>query len=92
VGTFAANGFGLHDMLGNVKEWTADCFHNGQGYRRAPTNGSAWTADDCRFRVLRGGSWLGYARLLRVAFRYKNPPNDRASDVGPRVARTLLSP
>jgi|SRR5262245_1832467 len=92
VGSFAANDFGLHDMLGNVKEWTADCFHHGQGYRHAPDDGSVWTSGDCNKRVLRGGSWLSYARLMRVAFRYKNPPNDRLSDVGLRVARTLLSP
>jgi formylglycine-generating enzyme required for sulfatase activity len=91
VGKFSANGFGLHDMLGNVKEWTADCYHDNVGYRDAPTDGSAWTSGDCRQRVLRGGSWLSYARLLRVAFRYKNPPDDRCNDLGVRVARTLLS-
>jgi formylglycine-generating enzyme required for sulfatase activity len=88
VGKFAPNGFGLHDMLGNAKEWTADCYHDTVGYRGAPADGSAWTSGECRQHVQRGGSWLGYARLLRVAFRYK-AADDRASDVGVRVARTL---
>jgi formylglycine-generating enzyme required for sulfatase activity len=92
VGSFTANGFGLHDMHGNVKEWTFDCYREGHGYSGAPTDGSAWTAGDCRSRVLRGGSWLSYARLLRAAFRYKGGEGDRANDVGLRVARTLLAP
>ncbi len=91
VGTFAANGFGLHDLLGNVKEWTKDCYHAGQGYRGAPADGSAWMAGDCRTRVLRGGSWLSYARLLRAGFRYRNSPGDRLSDFGMRVAKTLAA-
>lgn len=92
VGKFAANGFGLYDMQGNVKEWTLDCYQEGLGYRGAPTDGSAWTSSDCRFRVLRGGSWLSNARQLRVAFRFTGAPGERRNDVGIRVARTLLAP
>ena len=92
VGKFAANGFALHDMHGNVKEWTLDCYQDGLGYRGAPTDGSAWTSGSCRSRVLRGGSWLSYARLLRVAFRFTATPGERLNDVGIRVARTLLAP
>jgi len=92
TGKFSANGFGLYDMHGNVKEWTQDCYHAGQDYRGAPADGSAWTSGECPYRVLRGGSWLSYARLLRVAFRYKGAAGDRASDLGIRVARTLPAP
>jgi formylglycine-generating enzyme required for sulfatase activity len=92
VGGFAANRFGLHDMHGNVKEWIEDCFHEGQGYRGAPADGSAWAAGDCRIRVQRGGSWLSYARLLRAAMRFRGGADDRASDIGVRVARTLSVP
>jgi formylglycine-generating enzyme required for sulfatase activity len=91
VGKFSANEFGLHDVLGNVKEWTQDCFQEGQGYKGAPTDGSAWTSAKCRSRILRGGSWVSYARLLRVAFRYRGAAEDRVSDYGIRVARTLLT-
>ena len=56
VGQKAPNGWGLHDMLGNVWEWVEDCWHN--GYGGAPTDGTAWTTGgDCNRRVLRGGSW-----------------------------------
>jgi formylglycine-generating enzyme required for sulfatase activity len=92
TGKYIANGFGLQDMQGNVKEWTLDCYQEGLGYRGAPTDGSAWTSGGCRTRVLRGGSWLSYARLLRVAFRFTATPGERLNDVGIRVARTLHAP
>ena len=65
---YRANRFGLHDMLGNVWEWTEDCWHN--SYNGAPANGSAWTTGgNCRLRVLRGGSWYYLPWFLRSAFR-----------------------
>jgi hypothetical protein len=49
------NAFGLHDMYGNVWEWTADCWNC--NYNGAPSDGSAWGSGDCSQRVRRGGSW-----------------------------------
>lgn len=90
VGSFAANGFGLYDIVGNVDEWTQDCYHN--SYGGAPADGSAWTSGDCSDRVLRGGSWLGSSRALRSAFRIWYSPGSRYFNIGFRVARTLLTP
>jgi formylglycine-generating enzyme required for sulfatase activity len=66
VGIFPANGFGLHDMHGNVSEWCKDAWHD--NYQGAPTDGSAWgTGGDAS--LLRGGSWVNASSLCRSAFR-----------------------
>ena len=87
VGRYAPNGFGLHDMHGNVWELVEDCWHD--SYSGAPTNGSAWTTGDCRYRVLRGGSWILDPWILRSALRYGDFPNIRLNDNGFRIARTF---
>ena len=61
VGSFAANRFGLYDMVGNVWKWVQDCYH--PNYNGAPTDGSTWTGGDCTARVIRGGSWGGGPEL-----------------------------
>ena len=87
VGSFTANGFGLHDVHGNVWEWVEDCWN--RSYEGAPTDGTAWTRGDCRYRVVRGGSWSLNPRNLRSANRNRYTTGDRSSDVGFRVARRL---
>jgi formylglycine-generating enzyme required for sulfatase activity len=69
VGSFAANAFGLHDMHGNVWEWTQDCYQD--SFTGAPTDGSAWTLDGCQRRVVRGGSLSAPVQNSRSASRYK---------------------
>ena len=85
VGSLAPNAFGLYDMLGNVLEWTQDCWND--GYRGAPADGSAWESGDCGRRVLRGGSWFINPWFLRSANRFANPPVNRDIYSGFRVAR-----
>ncbi len=68
VGKKAVNGYGLHDMTGNVWEWCEDTWHD--NYEGAPTNGSAWTSGgNSAFRVLRGGSWRHYSEGCRIVSR-----------------------
>jgi len=67
VKSFQANIFGLYDMHGNVWEWTQDCWND--NYNAAPKNGSAWQTGDCNAGVIKGGSWLNEAKLLRSTFR-----------------------
>jgi formylglycine-generating enzyme required for sulfatase activity len=87
VGSFAANPFGLYDMVGNVWEWTEDCWN--ESYQGAPADGSAWTRGDCRRRVVRGGSWDDYPDFLRSASRFRFISVNRLNGLGFRVARTV---
>ena len=84
VGRFAPNAYGLHDMLGNVWEWTAspyDLAYAG-GEKRAAGKDEGGT------RVLRGGSWLSLPRNVRSALRFWAAPGDQYFGVGLRLARS----
>ena len=91
VGSFAPNPFGLHDMLGNVWQWTSDCWN--ESYAGAPSDGSAWTTGDCSKRVLRGGSWSNVPEFVRSAARSRADAAGRdanySSYAGFHVARAL---
>lgn len=86
VDAFAANRFGLHDMIGNVWEWVADCFT--PDYAQAPSDASASIEiANCQHQVIRGGSWHNYPDALRAAARFWLPSEMRSSSVGFRLAR-----
>ena len=87
VGQKGPNGWGLHDMLGNVAESVDDCWHD--SYGGAPADGTARTSGgNCSRRVVRGGSWFHLPRAMRAAYRYWNDDGIRDDLVGFRVART----
>lgn len=86
VGQFPANPFGLHDMHGNVWEWVEDCYG---GADDGPSDGSAYKANGCWLRVLRGGAWGSRPRHVRSAFRLAGKPTVRSIYGGFRLARTL---
>jgi formylglycine-generating enzyme required for sulfatase activity len=88
AGSFKANTFGLHEISGNVWEWTQDCWH--RNYENAPTDGSAWLEKDggyCRHRVIRGGSWNNIPRSLLSTFREWGSTVLSDDDMGFRIAR-----
>jgi formylglycine-generating enzyme required for sulfatase activity len=94
MGSYPANPFGLHEVLGNVMEWTQDCYHD--GYAGAPANGGAWTTgeawatgDYCGYRVVRGGTYYVDPVFIRSAGRFDLPPSFRNGDLGFRLARTF---
>ncbi len=86
VGTLKPNPWGLHDMHGNVWEWTADCWVD--SYQGAPNDGSPRDAegDYCVERVVRGGSWPYHGDVLRSAFRDKYYVERRNDSLGFRLA------
>ena len=89
VGSYALNGYGLHDVLGNVWEWVEDCWSERESYAGAPGDGDAWRSGSCNIRVIRGGSWKNAPRDLRSALRFRTAIGDQHSAVGFRIARAL---
>ena len=90
VGQFEPNPFGLFDMIGNVWEWTEDCFaptHIGR-----PKDGSAWVWEGgCDRRATRGGGWLSAPERNRIAWPGRDPADFRNTQFGFRIARDLTS-
>ena len=88
VGSYAKNGFGLYDMLGNAQEWVEDCWH--ENYRDGPRDGAAWIdRGDCERRVIRGGSWYDTHWGLSSHSRWSRLRTNRSNFMGFRVAREL---
>jgi formylglycine-generating enzyme required for sulfatase activity len=85
VGLFPANGWGLHDLHGNVREWCLDGWHD--SYIGAPDDGRARVSENSQeaLRLLRCGSWGDYPRYCRSAFRSHFRPVDACNSVGFRV-------
>ncbi len=93
VGSFRPNPFGLYDMIGNVQEWTADCWND--TYYNAPTDGRAWQQGDCTLRVTRGRSFYWkdrYSSHFRSAARHWGRPGWKRNYIGFRVARDMTVP
>ncbi len=89
VGGRAANSWGLHDMLGNVWEWTGDYWLESHPMTAVtdPTGPEEGAA-----RVLRGGSWRAHARRVRAASRLGYRPGGRDDDLGFRLSRGRAEP
>jgi formylglycine-generating enzyme required for sulfatase activity len=85
VGSFASNGFGLHDMSGNVVEWCADRYDASYYTRSALENPKG--PDTGKHRVIRGGGWHSGPYCCRVDFRNALPANWVDFAVGLRIAR-----
>jgi formylglycine-generating enzyme required for sulfatase activity len=85
VGSFSANGFGLHDLAGNVWELCWD-WHGAFTYVNNATDPLG--AVSSSVRVVRGGSWIGSAFDCRASHRNSVTPSYSSHDVGFRLARS----
>lgn len=83
VGSFPRNAWGLHDMAGNVAEWTCSM--------RDPDPGRSFarcdSLYDSRRRVYRNGAWSDRPTSLRSAYRDWNAAMRKTDDVGFRLVR-----
>ena len=87
VGSYAANAFGLHDMLGNVFQWVRDCWRD--DYIAAPADGAARLDGACQEHEMRGGSWYSDPQYVSATYRNRFERAYRSSSVGFRLVREL---
>jgi formylglycine-generating enzyme required for sulfatase activity len=81
VGSFLPNRWGLHDMHGNVWEWTRSTY---RPYPYAPDDGRNEVTDFGR-KVVRGGSWYDRPKRCRSGFRLSYPAWRKVYNVGFRI-------
>lgn len=88
VGSFKANAFGVFDTVGNVWEWTQDCYAP-TAYTTFKNYPSAHTPAKSCARVLRGGAWDLISQGAVASFRFNASQKLRSNNIGLRVARDL---
>lgn len=84
VGSFHPNAFGLHDIHGNVWEWTSDCYY-GDADKTKTDPGS--TTTHCEMGVVRGGSWDVAADKMVFWVRTPSWSAKPTADIGFRLVR-----
>ena len=87
VASFKPNAFGFYDMIGNLAEWTQDCWN--PNYLGAPTDGTSWMTGDCNIHPVRGSSWSAERDGERSARRAAHHTNNIGSGLGIRLVRTM---
>lgn len=86
VGSYRANGWGLHDMVGNVEGRVWD-WHG--LYPTTAVDPTGPESNPYSNRVYRGGSWIDSSVMDRIASRGWAHSSSRINDVGFRLARSI---
>jgi formylglycine-generating enzyme required for sulfatase activity len=89
IGSYRANPFGLHDVVGNVMEWCLDVTDGGF-YAVSPRKDPVARGTPIADRALRGGDFGNVASSARSAFRAGGEPENHGSGTGVRPARALV--
>lgn len=84
VGSYTANAWGLHDLMGNVREWCLDSWDGAPNYPTAGVSDPYGTSGNTN-RVIRGGSWIHESFRARSAWRRSSHPSDALAINGFRV-------
>jgi formylglycine-generating enzyme required for sulfatase activity len=89
-GTYRANPYGLHEVIGNLAEWCLDHYLSYDQPVREGTGERILVGDSpVGSRVFRGGSFLVPATECRSSVRYVMAGHNGTNDRGVRPARTL---
>lgn len=92
VGSFTGNAWGLHDMHGNVSEWTCSAYNNHydgtEQYCHKPKDDDMpGYSEQIAHYAVRGGAWQYKPAYARSAYRDKEFPNANNKKIGFRVVR-----
>ena len=91
IGSYRANPFGLHDVIGNVWEWCLDGY-DPRFYGCSPEADPVAPSADAAMRVLRGGGFVSPAVFARSAYRSTYTAEYQDNDVGLRPAWAVTRP
>lgn len=87
VGSSQSNAFGLYDMVGNVWEWTADCY--AMPRPALPANENPVVTQECDRRSVKGGSWITRIDRQRPTFRGRDAEQLVSQIFGFRVSKAM---
>ena len=88
--SFEPNGYGLHNMVGNVWDWTADTFRVSSQPAKPQSSSHAAThsVEQNAMKLAKGGSFLchkSYCHRYRIAARIANTMDSATTHMGFRV-------
>jgi iron(II)-dependent oxidoreductase len=85
----SASAWGVHQLLGDVWEWTASDFAGYPGFQSFPYREYSEVFFGSEYKVLRGGSWATHPSAMRTTFRNWDFPVRRQIFAGFRCARDV---